>query len=442
MPFDLKLDKELKDDAEIPGTAGCVLARELIYNIPNINILVLEAGPPNTQVNDIMRSPCGFPSVHRTSETDWGYSTEDQKMPSIVDPTKEVLNKGFPYARAKVIGGCSTVNAMVYIRGQKADYDLWAAQGHEYKIWDYEHCLEAFKAVENNSRKSPDEEFKKYHGFNGLLNVQDSSNDNYDILKDIYKIANNLGIPFNNDFNGVRQNGLGEHQCTMKDGKRFSLADGSPHGLSDDAAKFVAVNGEVIICGGAINSAQILMLSGIGPKNNLEENNIKVRKELPVGRNLLEHPACCVTAKVSVPNSNINGKVPSQKHFLDERPNIQFYANTIPLGPPLIEPGKLKFLLCYLFLIFHQVLKLSREILKQPPLSTVWGVKEVGFDIDKEMSDEDWNNIFVKCLWNQNLRVVDASIFPTIPAGNLNAPTAMVAWKASRLIKEDYKNKV
>ncbi|PKY22246.1 alcohol oxidase [Rhizophagus irregularis] len=616
MPFDLKLDKELKDDAEIrnlwlesihirdqqqifkktnefydfiivgAGTAGCVLARELIYNIPNINILVLEAGPPNTQVNDIMRSPCGFPSVYRTSETDWGYSTEDQKMPSIVDPTKEVLNKGMPYARGKVIGGCSTINAMVYTRGQKADYDLWAAQGPEYKIWDYDHCLEAFKAVENNERKSPDEEFKKYHGFNGLLNVQDSSDDNYDILKDIYKIAKNLGIPYNNDFNGVRQNGVGEHQYTMKDGKRFSLADGyltdalkkvetyppskpfeigSPHGLSDDAAKFVAVNvksfahmlniiwdeekkdenvaigvkyfydgrvhesfiapkGEVIICGGAINSPQILMLSGIGPKNNLEENNIKVRKELPVGRNLLEHPSCCVSAKVSVPNctsasqlhyssngyelgmfykSDIDGKIPSQEHFLDERPNIQFYANTVKLGLAIAEPGKNEILTLLsvlnlpssvghlelrssnpfihpkIFLNLYEKpddlynmmssLKLSREILKQPPLSTVWGVKEIGFDTDKEMSDEDWEQYIRKvsitsshpcgtvkmapesqggCInhrlqvyGTKNLRVVDASIFPTIPAGNLNAPTAMVAWKASRLIEEDYKNK-
>ncbi|CAB4484326.1 unnamed protein product [Rhizophagus irregularis] len=616
MSSNLKLDKELKDDAEIrnlwlesihirdqqkifkktnefydfiivgAGTAGCVLARELIYNIPNINILVLEAGPPNTQVNDIMRSPCAFPSVHRTSETDWGYSTEDQKMSSIVDPTKEVLNKGFPYARAKVIGGCSTVNGMIYIRGQKADYDFWATQGPEYKIWDYDHCLEAFKAVENNARKSPDEEFKKYHGFNGLLNVQDSSNDNYDILKDIYKIANNIGIPYNNDFNGVKQNGVGEYQHTMKDGKRFSLADGyltdalkkvetyppskpfeigSPHGLSDDAAKFVAVNvksfahmlniiwdeekkdenvaigvkyfydgrvhesfiapkGEVIICGGAINSPQILMLSGIGPKSNLEENNIKVRKELPVGRNLLEHPECCITAKVSVPNctsasqlhyssnglelgmfykSDINGKVPSQKHFLDERPNIQFYASTTQFGPALIEPGKNEILTLIsvlnlpssvghlelrssnpfihpkIFLNFYEKpddlynmmssLKLSREILKQPPLSTVWGVKEVGFGIDKEMSDEDWEQYIRKMSFTsyhpcgtvkmapesqggcinhrlqvyetKNLRVVDASIFPTIPAGNLNAPTAMVAWKASRLIKEDYENK-
>ncbi|CAB4484330.1 alcohol oxidase [Rhizophagus irregularis] len=619
MALDLKtkLDKELKDDAEIrnlwlegihnrdhrqtfkkinefydfiivgAGTAGCVLARELIYNIPNINILVLEAGPPNIQVNDIMRSPCAYPSVSRTIETDWGYYTENQKMPGIVDPTKEVLNKGINYSRGKVIGGCSTVNAMIYTRGQKADYDLWAAQGPEYKIWDYDNCLEAYKAVENNTRKSPDEEFKKYHGFNGLLYVQDGQNDFDDIIKDVIKVAKNLGIPYNNDFNGVRQNGVGRYQHTMKDGKRFSLADGyltdalkkvetyppskpfdigSPHGLSDNAAKFVAVNvksfahmlniiwdeekkdenvaigvkyfydgrvhksfiapkGEVIICGGAFNSPQILMLSGIGPKNNLEENNIKVRKELPVGRNLFDHPSCCITAKVSVPNStstsqlhysssglelgmfykgDIKGKVPSQEHFLDERPDIQFHASTNLLDPvaranaksgkkndvltlvstlnlpssvghlelrssnPFIHP---KIFLNYyekpddLYLMMSS-LKLSREIFKQPPLSTVWGVES---DVDKEMSDEDWEHYIRKKAFSsshacgtvkmapeskggcvnhrlqvygtKNLRVVDASIFPTIPAGNLNAPTAMVAWKASRLIEEDYKNK-
>ncbi|CAG8790931.1 263_t:CDS:2, partial [Acaulospora morrowiae] len=83
------------------GTAGCVLARELIYNIPNINILVLEAGPPDTHINDIMRMPCAYTTVCRYSETDWGYSTEDQRMPSTVDPTEEVLNKGSPFPRGK-----------------------------------------------------------------------------------------------------------------------------------------------------------------------------------------------------------------------------------------------------------------------------------------------------------------------------------------------------
>ncbi|RIA83811.1 GMC oxidoreductase [Glomus cerebriforme] len=577
------------------GTAGCVLARELIYNIPNINILVLEAGPPNTQVNDIMRSPCGFRSVYRTSETDWGYSTEDQKMPGTVDPTKEVINKGIPYARGKVIGGCSTVNAMIYIRGQKVDYDLWAAQGPEYKIWDYDHCLEAFKAIENNTRENPDEEFKNYHGFNGLLYVQDHL-DEYDIVKDVAKVANNLGIPYNNDFNGVRQNGVGRYQHTMKDGKRFSFADGyltdalkkvetyppskpfgvTPHGIGDDVGKYVAVNvksfahmlnilwdeekkdenvaigvkyfyngeihdaliapkGEVIICGGAINSAQILMLSGIGPKNNLEEYNIKVRKELPVGHNLLDHPSCSVTAKVSVPNStstsqlhywsngfevgifhkgNIEGKIPSQEEFLDERPDIQSYANASVIDPSIafnpsskkieilsllsvlnlpLSVGHLElcnsnpFLHPKIFLNYYEksedlyrmmsALKLLREILKQPPLSTVWGVKEIGFNDEfgkwcsvNDMSDEDWEqyirnktyssfhpcgtvkmapesqggcvNHRLQVYGTKNLRVIDASIFPTIPAGNLNAPTAMVAWKASRLIEEDYINKV
>ncbi|RIA86616.1 GMC oxidoreductase [Glomus cerebriforme] len=577
------------------GTAGCVLARELIYNIPNINILVLEAGPPATQVNDIMRSPCAFPSVYRTSETDWGYFTEEQKMPCAVDPTKEVLHKSSAYPRGKVIGGCSTINGMIYMRGQKTDYDLWASQGSEYKIWDYDHCLEAFKAIENNSRENPDEEFKKYHGFNGLLHVQDPY-DTYDIIKDFVKAAKNLGIPSNNDFNGVKQNGVGKYQYTTKDGQRFSLADGylndalkkietyppskplglgPPHELGDDVTKFLAVNvksfahviniiwdeekkdeniaigikyfydggvhdafiapkGEVIICGGAINSAQILMCSGIGPKNNLEENNIKVRKELPVGRNLLEHPACFITAKVSVPSvsqlhywssgldygifhkANIEGKIPDKKEFIDEHPDIQIIASTnifdsniaariypnpteekfdvLTIFHILNIPSSVGYLELYssnpfiqpkIFLNIYEKpddlykmmssFKLSRELLKQPPLSTVWGIKEIGLDgkwysLNEEMSDEDWEQYIHKksgtayhpcgtvkmapesqrgCVnhrlqvyGTKNLRVVDASVFPIIPSGNTNAPTAMVAWKASRLIEEDYVNKV
>ncbi|CAI2169797.1 19038_t:CDS:2 [Funneliformis geosporum] len=551
------------------GTAGCVLARELIYNVPNVNILVLEAGPPNTLINDKMRLPCTFSTVYRASEIDWGYITEDQTMSSIVEPKKEVLNKGITYPRGKVIWGCSTVNGMIYIRGQKADYDSWAAQGPEYKIWDYDHCLEAFKAVEKNARKNPDEEFKKYHGYDGLLHVQDSPFDTYEITKDFMKVVEDLGVPYNKDFNGARQNGFGKYQAL-----------GPPYGLAGGVAKIVAVNvksfahvlsiiwdeerkddniaigvkyfydggvhrafiapkGEVIICGGAINSAQILMLSGIGPKDNLEANNIKVRKELPVGRNLQDHPLCTVTGKISIPNNistsqfhswcnglklgiiykgNDKGKIPSREEFHDEHPDIQSYVSTIVFDPvineyvnskqcpPNFEPvtmisvlnlpssvGHLElcssnsFMQPKIFLNYYEKpddlyrmmssLKLSREILKQPPLSTVWGVKELGFNdefgkwcsVDEEMSDEDWEryirgksytsfhpcgtvkmapesqggcvNHRLQVYGTKNLRVVDASIFPIVPNGNTNAPVAMAAWRASRIIKEDYLKK-
>ncbi|CAI2169856.1 14435_t:CDS:2 [Funneliformis geosporum] len=583
------------------GTAGCVLARELIYNISNVNILVLEAGPSDVQVNDKIRLPCTLPSIYRASETDWGYYTEEQRMQSIIEPTKEVLIKRTPYPRGKVIGGCSTINSMVYMRGQKSDYDSWAAQGPEYKIWDYDHCFEAFKSVENNARENPDEEFKKYHGFNGQLHVQDSPNDTYEMAKDFIKVANNLGIPYNNDFNGATQTGIGKHQLTMKDGKRFSLADAYltdalkkvekypplkpltlPYGgIANGVAKIVAVNvksfahmlsiiwdeekedeniaigvkyfcnggihnafiapkGEVIICGGAINSAQILMLSGIGPKNNLEANNIKVRKELPIGRNLLDHPLCYIIGKVSNPNGtndsrihswccgiklginykgNVEGKIPSKDELLDDHPDFQSYVNAIVFDPIIDDyirsgtpeqkfeaftlasvlnfpssVGHLElcssnpFMLPKLFLNYYEKpedmyrmissLKLLREIIKQPPLSTVWAVKEIGLNdefgkwcsVGEEMSDEDWEryirektstashtcgtvkmapesqggcvNHRLQVYGTKNLRVVDASIIPFIPNTNTNAPVAMIAWRASKLIEEDYRNKI
>ncbi|CAG8470397.1 2522_t:CDS:2 [Gigaspora margarita] len=463
-------------------------------------------------------------------------------MASTVNPTEEVLNKG---------------------RGHKADYDLWAAQDPEYIIWNYYHCLEAFKAVENNARKNPDVEFENYHGFNGLLYVQDPAVDEFDISKDVFKVVRKFGIPSNKDFNGAKQNGVGRYQFTMKDGKRFTLADGylkdalkkvivsppkpfilgHPHALvNDNVGKFVAVNvkssthmlniiwdekkkdenvaigvrysyngkdyncyiapkGEVIICGGAINSPQILMLSGIGPKKNLEDNSIKVRKELPVGHNLRDHPFCIITATVSVPGSttgsilnyssfgvdfvsfykgNIEGKIPNQEGFNDERPDIQQYSGAVLFDKGILDEyptDKKEFysMLTALNLpssvdLYRMMnsLKLSRKILEQPPLSTDWGVKVIG--LDEVNDDKEWEKYIRKrttssahpcgtvkmapeskggCVnhrlqvyGTKNLRVVDASIFPTIPAGNLNAPTAMVAWRASKLIKEEYYKKV
>ncbi|CAG8572218.1 14146_t:CDS:2, partial [Cetraspora pellucida] len=555
------------------GTAGCVLARELIHGIPNINILVLEAGGPDVSSNGLISLPCASFKIFQVNDHDWGYITQEQRMPSSVDPTKQLVKKSFPYARGKVWGGSSSLNAMVYMRGQAKGYNDWAAQGPEYKIWDWDHCLEAFKAIENNSREKPDETFKKFHGFNGLLHVQDSQSGIYDILSGLIDAAKNLGIPYNDDFNGKRQNGVGEFQFTIKDGKRCSLADGylrdalkkvelHPDSKSNSFGKIVAVDvrsfahvldiiwdeenkeeniaigvryfcngvireafiapkGEVILCGGAINSPQILMLSGIGPKENLKANNIKVRKELPVGRNLLDHPSCCIIAE-STQNAmhhwssavevgifhkaNVKGNIPCKEDFFDEYPDIEITAVSCQDGfiDPAIElfskHNKNKFhgialisglnipsSVGYLELnsnnpfdqpkinlnyfeksddLYKMIssLKLCREILKQPPLSTVYNVKEIGINdefgqwcTDGDMSDEDWERFILnksmsfhscgtvkmapetkdgvvdhrlRVYGTKNLRVVDASIFPYIPSGNTNAPTAMVAWRA------------
>ncbi|KAF0446325.1 alcohol oxidase [Gigaspora margarita] len=563
------------------GTAGCVLARELIRCIPDINILVLEAGGPDADNNGLIHLPCAFFKNFTLSDHDWGYVTQEQRMPSSVDPTKEILKNEAPYIRGKVWGGSSSLNAMIYMRGQAKEYNDWAAQGPEYKIWDWDHCLEAFNAVENNSRKNPDEKFKEFHGFNGLLPVQDSQNGIYDIMSGLIDAAKNLGIPYNDDFNGERQNGVGIYQFTIKDGRRCSLAESylkdalkkielHPDPKYDSFGKvtavdvrsfahvlniiwdeknkeeniaigvryfcngivreaFIAPKGEVILCGGAINSPQILMLSGIGPKENLESNNIKVRKELPVGRNLLDHPGCGIVAK-STPNAilhwsngceigiihkaNGEGKIPCKDDFFDESPDLQIIATPyqdgclnpsielymkkhnkfdgILLVPFLNIPSSVGYLELgsnnpfdqpKIYLNFFEKsddlyrmissLKLCREILKQPPLSTVYDVKEIGINDEfgqwctngDDMSDEDWERFLMskttsfhpcgtvkmapesqdgvvnhrlQVYGTKNLRVVDASIFPYIPSGNTNAPTAMVAWRASRLIIEDY----
>ncbi|CAG8725768.1 12909_t:CDS:2, partial [Acaulospora morrowiae] len=502
------------------GSAGCILARELIYNIPNINILMLEAGPPDTQVNDRISVPFTHTTASinlwRTSEVDWSYYTQAQVMSSSVDSTKTTVNRSLIYPRGKVWGGCSSVNAMSYVRGHPEDYNDWANQGPEYKHWGYDHCLEAFKATENNFNKDSDDEFKKYHGFNGLIGVQDHGDKIFDIMKELRTSARNYGIPENKDYNGSKQNGVATYQASIKNNRRCSVVDGyltealskvdvvkinethsdwSPLGAykisavnvksqshvlgiiwdeesSGNVAKgvkyfydgavheaFIAPKGEVILSAGAINTPQLLMLSGIGPRNSLEREKIIIRKELPVGKNLWDHPLGMITVKIGVPNStlksrinywtngpelaifhkaNNEGRVPTKDELLNGRPDMQitcapiifdtaiinppdgrkpFTGEGITFSPVLNLPSSVGWLELSsqnpfeqpkIFLNYFDEaddmyrmissFKMCLEIIKQPPLSTIWGAQEVGITDEfgqwasdgVHMTDYDW----------------------------------------------------
>ncbi|CAG8717091.1 35231_t:CDS:2, partial [Gigaspora margarita] len=267
------------------GTSGCVLARELIHSIPNIRILVLEAGGPDANSNEAIMIV-----VVNVEKIDYSI-TKFRKL------SKEVVKERFHCPRGKVWGGSSSLNSMIYKRVQAKEYNDWAAQGPEYKIWDLYHCLEAFKALENNSREKSDENFKKFHGFNGLLHVQGNLNGNYDVISGLVDVAKNLGIPYNDDLTPTMKDGDSYLKDTLK---KVELC---PDSESNDFRKVA------VIC-----------------------------KELLVGRNLMDHPFCPVVAK-SIPNTvhywssgpeigiihkaNVEGKIPCNYDFFDENPDLR-----------------------------------------------------------------------------------------------------------------------
>jgi len=282
------------------GSAGCVLAARLSEN-PDINVALLEAGPVDRSV--LIHCPAGLALLAKTGQSNWQFDTVPQAG----------LNGRTGYQpRGKVLGGSSSINAMVYTRGHRSDYDHWAAQGNPG--WSYNEVLPYFKRAEHNERG-----VDAFHGSGGPLNVMDLRSPNR-VAPLFVQAGLEAGFAHNPDFNGERQEGVGLYQVTHKNGERYSAAKAylTPNlerpnlqvftgahttrillerkravGVEfhqDGQVKQLRAAREVLLCAGALQSPQILMLSGIGPHAHLLENGIATLHDLPgVGQNLHDH---------------------------------------------------------------------------------------------------------------------------------------------------------
>lgn len=292
------------------GSAGCVLAGRLSED-PALRVALVEAGPPDSSV--LIHCPAGLAVMAKTGQANWCFETV---------PQAGLLGRRGYQPRGKVLGGSSSVNAMIYARGHASDYDDWAARGNPG--WAFEDVLPYFKRAEHNERGAD-----AFHGTGGPLNVADLRSPN-PVLADFFAAAQQAGHPLNPDFNGAQQEGVGAYQVTHRDGERFSAAkayltphlgrpnlqvftdalvtrvltsrdDGGP--LRADGIEFrgrggrgplqtlhLNPGGEVLLSAGAFGSPQLLMLSGIGPAEHLAEHGIAVQHDLPgVGANLHDH---------------------------------------------------------------------------------------------------------------------------------------------------------
>ncbi|QLY33412.1 GMC family oxidoreductase N-terminal domain-containing protein [Nocardia huaxiensis] len=282
------------------GSAGAVLAARLTED-PAISVLLLEAGGADDA--DEISIPAAFPQLFKT-KWDWNYETVEQK---------HMAGRKAFWPRMKALGGCSSMNAMIYIRGNRADFDSWrddfGADG-----WGYDDVLPYFVRAESNTRLRD-----RFHGGDGPLHVEDRRY-THELTEGWIDAAVAHGLKRNDDFNGAEQEGAGRYQVTCKNGRRWSTADGylrpalgRPNltvrtyalatGVVLEGTRAVGVSyrqrgqeliayadGEVILSGGAINSPQLLMLSGIGPAAHLREHGIDPVVDLPVGENLHDHP--------------------------------------------------------------------------------------------------------------------------------------------------------
>jgi len=528
------------------GSAGSVLAGRLSED-PTVRVALLEAGPADKSV--LIHCPGGLAVMAKYELNGWGYCTVPQPG----------LNGRRGYQpRGKVLGGSSSINAMIYARGHAQDYDAWAAQGNPG--WSFADVLPYFKRSEHNERGAD-----ALHGQGGPLNVMDLRSPN-PFLSSFVQAGQQAGHRLNTDFNGPEQEGVGVYQVTHKNGERFSAAkayltphldrpnlqvitgalstrvltetvDGQPRAVGVEyrpeggrgAAQSLKLKpgGEVLLSAGAFGSPQLLMLSGIGPAAHLRQHGIGVVHELPgVGENLHDHPD--VVMVVNAPKVtelfgiSMRGVVNMVKGVFEWRrsrsgmltsnfaeaggfiksapqeamPDLQLHfvvgklvdhgrktvlghgyschvcllrprsrgtlrlASADPRVSPLIDPAFLKDPDDVARLV--RGFKVMRQLLQQPALARHGGQEsKASASAQSDAQIEQFVRNHADTIYHPvgtcrmgldamavvdarlrvhgvaGLRVVDASVMPSVVGGNTNAPVIMMAEKAVDMIRAD-----